>query len=216
MLKYVTLLAILSGLIAPVAVSAAVPATHLEYAFTAYPAVGSGGGQGTLSVDLLGAAPDGGLLVRVHDVWTHPWRELRPRAAVTCDISAGGNVNCPDAPYVLSPVQRALLPFLAPAFFQDRASWTQAYRVRAYPSVRVSVSRAIERAGPAPSGVRLTFNGRTTVHAAGHVTFGNTTGSLVYDPSTHLPLEIDAQTSRTPANNAFERLDVTLRLQSSS
>lgn len=94
---------------------------HLEYAFADYDSVGTpanlmrftGPNSGTLYVDFLRAAPDGGAIVQSKAWW---WNELRADQAVTCEVYPNANVVCDQYP-VIESVPFVLMPMLANDFF---------------------------------------------------------------------------------------------------
>ncbi len=210
MFKYAALAA------AFVALSALAPTAttrHLDYAFQAYPAVGDGGGTGTLHVDILGTAPDGGLRVRGTDDWNSPWSQERPRATLECEVYDGGSVSCPQPPYGLSPSQRALFPMLAAGFLHAASSGTRAYTVKDAPDVNVLVAQQLDKAASANAKtVDVTFSGRTTVQAYGRVSYGTDHGSVTYDPSLGIPLDVTFAMTRVPSGSVFSQVDVSLHL----
>jgi len=92
------------------------PVRHLEYAFAIYPTAKPNGGlfDGTLSVDILGTAPDGGMWVQASEWWYYT---LRPRQTRQCEVFPGGSVRCDDVPPYPSETELVLFPLLASGFF---------------------------------------------------------------------------------------------------
>jgi hypothetical protein len=133
----------------------AAPMRHLEYAFAMYPtATGTKGYfNGTLSVDALGAAPDGGALVRMRESW---YRAVRPRQPRTCELYAEGTVRCNDGPPFPSESELALFPLLGRDFFkgaslQGESKWQQkftlSFRNGTYPAAAAMNLKAAPKAG---------------------------------------------------------------------
>lgn len=110
----------------------AAPVRHLEYAFATQPTVSETKGHfnGTLSVDMLGPAPDGGVFVRMTESW---YRALRPRQPRTCELYADGTVRCNDGPPFPTESELVLFPLLARDFFKDaslqgESQWERKFR----------------------------------------------------------------------------------------
>jgi hypothetical protein len=126
------LLALLVGL------SAQTPAPkvlrHLVYQFGYNtPVANSGNGTGTMTIDVMGPAPDGGLIVSGQDYW---WNTARPRATNTCEVYPNGGVSCSQMPYAISPMQLTIFPMLARHYFSGlnaaaTSSWKKSYDVKA-------------------------------------------------------------------------------------
>ena len=74
-----------------------------------------GQGTGTLTIDIVGIAGDGGMTVHATDNW---WNTVNPRQTSTCEVYANGGVNCAQRPYGLSPIQVTILPMLGQHFFK--------------------------------------------------------------------------------------------------
>lgn len=128
------ILAALIGLNGQTPANAGAPARHLVYEFGYNTKVASSGnGTGTTSIDILGPAADGGVMVSGTDSW---WNTVRPRATNTCELYPSGGVSCLQSPYALSPIQLTLFPVLARNYFHGlsadgKSSWKRAYQVRA-------------------------------------------------------------------------------------
>jgi hypothetical protein len=88
---------------------------HLVYRFGYNTRVAdSGAGTGTTTIDILGQASDGGVMIRGQD---YVWNTTQPRQANTCEVYSNGSVECAKAPYTLSPIQATLFPLLARGYF---------------------------------------------------------------------------------------------------
>jgi hypothetical protein len=125
----------------PPAATPSKPLRHLEFAFRVdrenvteyhYNGIGNGvqtssgvggratseGGRGTMYVDVLSIAPDGGLVVKI---WELVQNEPRPRAAYTCTVYGNTRVVCPTGP-APSQAEWVLLGYLGRRFV-DGAPW---------------------------------------------------------------------------------------------
>lgn len=107
------------------------PLRHLEYAFAVYPTANETPGyfNGTLDVDIVGPASDGGVLVRMTESW---YLTPRPRQPRTCEVYADGTVRCDDTPPFPTESQLALFPLLGADFFsassaQSNSTWRQKF-----------------------------------------------------------------------------------------
>jgi hypothetical protein len=110
------------------------PVRHLVYQFGYNTAVASSGqGTGTTTIDILGPAKDGGIMVSGTDHW---WNTVRARATNTCEVYPNGGVSCLQSPYALSPMQLTLFPLLGRNYFKGlgpgaTSNWTRSYQVKA-------------------------------------------------------------------------------------
>ena len=119
----------------PAAPAAMAPASRqLVYEFGYNVKVASQGtGTGKTTIQILGPAKDGGVMISGSDFW---WNTVRARATNTCDVHPNGGVSCSQAPYALSPIQLTLFPMLAQNYFSGlsggkHASWQHAYNLHA-------------------------------------------------------------------------------------
>ncbi len=128
------LLAAFVGLSVQTPASASAHGHQLVYEFGYNTKVaGSGNGTGTTTVEFLGAAADGGVMVSGTDSW---WNSVRPRATNTCELYPSGGVSCTQMPYALSPIQLTLFPLLARSYFHGlsadgKSSWNRSFPVKA-------------------------------------------------------------------------------------
>ncbi len=189
----------------------AAPIRHLEYAFALYPTDSGTKGHfnGTLSVDVLGPAPDGGVVVRMTESW---YRAVRPRQPRTCELYADGTVRCNAGPPFPSESELALFPLLGRDFFKDaslqsESKWqrqfTLSFRSGTYPAAASMDLKA------APKGdgrvVTGTMSGTydqlhtTGIKAAVDATFMYDVIAqvplVVHDVLTEVPGDIDQRTS---------------------
>lgn len=97
------------------------PTRHLEYAFATYPTANGTKGyfNGTLSVDVLGPTPSGGVYVRMTESWYRAVRQRQPR---TCEVYPEGTVRCNDEPPFPTESELALFPLLGRDFFKSASS----------------------------------------------------------------------------------------------
>ena len=107
---------------------------HLVYQFGYNTKVAkSGDGTGTTTIDILGPAADGGVMINGTDYW---WNTARPRATNTCELHPNGGVSCSARPYAISPMQLTIFPLLAKGFFKGltaagTGSFSHPYKVYA-------------------------------------------------------------------------------------
>jgi hypothetical protein len=128
---------IASGSMAPSAPPTAggLPAVrHLVYEFGYnQKAASQGNNTGTTTIDIVGLAKDGGMTVKATDHW---WNEVHPKQSSMCEVYPNGGVTCGQAPYSLTVIQLAVLPFLGHGFFSAlsaglNSSWKQNFDVKA-------------------------------------------------------------------------------------
>ena len=109
---------------------APMPVRHLVYQFGYNtPVASSGQGTGTTTIDILGSAKDGGVMVSGSDHW---WNTVRPRATNTCEVYPNGSVSCLQSPYALSPMQLTLFPLLGRNYFKGLGSAATSSLKRSY------------------------------------------------------------------------------------
>lgn len=213
-------LAMLLGvLLALCAQTPAAPARHLEYAFAIYPTARSNNGDydGKLSVDVLGQAPDGGMLVRASEWW---YFTLRPRQARECEIYAGGSVRCDNVPPYPSDVELTLFPLLAPDFFKSgsltgASSWQQQFTLSLDKNLYVTQASMNLSATPQGSQLNVTSKGRfqqldrsrRTIVEEGRFTYDRTLGIPIVVHDVHGPL---------PTASVYSQLSVDLQLMKDS
>jgi hypothetical protein len=179
----------------------AAPVRHLEYAFAIYPNARPNNGyyNGTMSVDILGTAPDGGVLVRASDRWYYT---LRPRQAAECEVYANGGVRCDNVPPYPSDSELVLLPLLAQSFSKG------AFRT----SVSVDLS-----ATPQNDGRLLVVKSKGEIRQLDrrqlHV-FEE--GTFVYDPAASVPLVVHDVRGPLPTKSVFSQTSVDLQLTKDS
>jgi hypothetical protein len=199
----------------------AAPVRHLEYAFAIYPNARPNNGyyNGTMSVDILGTAPDGGVLVRASDRWYYT---LRPRQAAECEVYANGGVRCDNVPPYPSDSELVLLPLLAQDFFSRAllagpSSWQQKF-VASFSkgAFRTSVSVDLS-ATPQNDGRLLVVKSKGEIRQLDrrqlHV-FEE--GTFVYDPAASVPLVVHDVRGPLPTKSVFSQTSVDLQLTKDS
>ena len=173
------------------------PLRHLVYKVTVnfsdpaqnigYGGISSGlsgtGGDGTITVDVLSAANDGGLVVRADIQYQH---EVRPADPVTCAIYSDGRVICPPASVMSTPVN-VLLSLLGRYFYDPSAvatdgSWSTHFESDSVKSVSSFVRKSAPDVNP------VVIDERTTITAAHSLHPGWTSEThITYDASMSVP-----------------------------
>jgi len=161
------------------------PLRHLVYRFGYNTDVAnSGNGTGTTTIDILGAAPDGGVTVTGTDSW---WNTARPRATNTCEVYPNGGVSCAQAPYAISPMQLTLFPLLAKKWFSGLAAgptstWTHHYDIKA-----AIIPGALGFAGKLTTWkCTFTLNGKGAIAGSEHLILVHQTGTMEQQGGTYL------------------------------
>ena len=225
MKKIALLLAVLA------AVSGQTPAPkvlrHLVYQFGYNtPVASSGNGTGTTTIDIMGPAPDGGLIVSGQDYW---WNTARPRATNTCEVYPGGGVSCSQMPYAISPMQLTIFPLLAHGFFKDlnasaTSTWKRNYDVKAaiIPGANGFAGQlttwkcaySFEGKGPIPKAsplVLITAEG-TLDQQGGRYLAAKSKQRIVYDPVAHVPGIVRDVRTHLPQTNVYNNDLIELKL----
>lgn len=213
-----TVAILIAGLLALGAETPTAVVRHLEYSFQVYPTARLvGGGAGTLSVDILGTAPDGGTFVRAQDTWASPWSKIRQRQVVTCEVYSGGDVRCDQPPYGLSPAQRTIFPLFARDFFANStgAQWKRAYSVA--DGLTVVTTSDLLAAAPSIQGnvmqislqseLRHVFGGRVIPIQKAYAQ-----SEISYDLTAQIPLSVHDVVTRVPSDSVFTQEIVDLHL----
>jgi hypothetical protein len=204
---------------------------HLVYQFGYNTKVASSGnGTGTTTIDILGPAKDGGMMVSGTDYW---WNTARPRATNTCEVYPNGGVSCSQAPYALSPIQLTIFPLLAHSYFNGltaggKSSWTRTYQIKA----------AILPGASGFAGQLATWNcvyslhGKGPIPNAGHTILIESTGKLdqqggrylqatskqriAYDPVAKIPVVVRDVRTHLPQRSVYSNDLVELKLTKDS
>lgn len=212
---------LLAVLLALAGETPAAPVRHLEYAFATYPTAIPNHGyyNGTMSVDILGMAPDGGMLVRASDWWYYT---LRPRQAVECEVYASGDVHCDNVPPYPSDSALVLLPLLAQNFFSHgsqgaASSWQQRYSVSFNKGTFVTDISMNLDATPKGDGKFLLVKSKGEIRQRDRREhYAAEEGSFVYYPAESVPLTIHDERGHLPTNSIYTRTSVDLRLTKDS
>jgi hypothetical protein len=212
---------LLAVLLALAGATPATPVRHLEYAFAIYPNARPNGGyyNGTMSVDIFGRAPDGGVLVRASDWWYYT---LRPRQAAECEVYANGDVRCENVPPYPSDSALVLLPLLAANFFSPAlpgspSSWQQKFAVSLSKGAFVTSVTLNLGATPQSDGrlldVKSTGDIRQLDRRQLHVLED---GEFVYDRAASVPVAVHDVRGHLPTNSVYSQISVDLRLTKDS
>jgi hypothetical protein len=208
---------LLAALLALGGEAPAAPVRHLEYAFAIYPVAKPNGGayNGTMTVDILGAAADGGLLVRASDWWYYA---LRPRQAVECEVYANGDVHCDNVPPYPSESALVLFPLLAQNFFSrgsptGASSWRQEYKVAFAKGLFVSAISMNLKATPQGDGRFVIVKSEGTIRQLdGRQRYATEEGEFIYDRAASVPLVVHDARGHLPTESVYSRTAVDLRL----
>lgn len=186
---------------------------HLEYRFGYNTkAADSGQGTGTTTIDIVGPAEDGGIIVNASDFW---WNTPRARQTHTCEVYPNGGVTCVQAPHALSPIQLVVVPLLAKNYFASLSgvgsSWTQSYNVRATfaPAAHSGYMgqvytwncsyemNAKKNVGNGTPFVLVGQKGKMKQEGGRHIIV-NQDGNVVLDPGTKVPVHVFQHITFTP------------------
>lgn len=195
------------------------PVRHLEYAFASYPTAVPNGGyyNGTLRVDILGPAPDGGTLVRTSEWWYY---ELRPRQAAECELYPNGSVNCDTVPPYPSQSALVLLPLLARDFFSSASpgsSWQQKYALTFQKQLFTTAASMKLAATPQSNGHLLNVTSEGTLQQLDRrMQYSTEKGQYVYDRATSLPLIVHDVRANLPTRSVYTQMSVDLQITKDS
>jgi hypothetical protein len=195
----------------------AAPVRHLVYAFATYPTAKANGGyggyyDGTLSIDVLGPARDGGQLVQATDQWYYT---LRSRQTRQCEIYPDGSVTWDDVPPYPSDAQRVLLPLLAADFFTPGvsgvASWQQRFALSfAKGSYVTSASMQLSAT---PEGSQLNVNSHAVFQQLDRRQRKVVERSqIVYDRTLRMPVVVHDVRGPLPTESIYSQTSVDLQL----
>jgi hypothetical protein len=219
------LLAVLAGL------SAQTPAPkvlrHLVYQFGYNtPVASSGNGTGTTTIDIMGPAPDGGLIINGQDSW---WNTVRPRATNSCEVYPGGKVACSQMPYAISPMQLTIFPMLARGYFKGlnaaaTSSWQRSYTVYAaiIPGANGFAGQpytwkceySFHGQGPVPkaSPLVLILSDGTLDQQGGRFLNATSKQRIVYDPVAKVPAIVRDVRTHFPQTSVYNNDLIELKL----
>jgi hypothetical protein len=191
---------------------------HLVYEFGYNTKVASSGnGTGTTTIDILGPAKDGGVMISGTDSW---WNTARPRATNTCELYSDGRVSCSERPYALSPIQLTLFPLLAHGYFSGlSASGTSSWK-RSYPVLAAILPGAsglasspytwnctfsLQGKGPIANadGLVLVLATGKLVQQGGRYLSANSKQRIVYDPVAKVPAIVRDERTHLPQRSVY-------------
>lgn len=175
-----------------------------------------GPGTGTTSIDIMGPANDGGVMIQGTD-WI--WNTTRARQTSVCELYPNGRINCAQAPYGLSPIQLTIFPLLGQEVFQKLGSsgtgtWQQSYKVRA--AVLPAAQGQPFLSNPYTWDFVYTFTGKGPIADASGTTLvtsmgtfaqeggyfrGSGTQKIAYDPLAKIPVAISDVRTHVPQRN---------------
>jgi hypothetical protein len=212
---------LLAALLALSGVTSVAPARHLEYAFAIYPTAVPNHGyyNGTMSVDILGIAPDGGMVVRASDWWYYT---PRPRQAAECEVYASGDVHCDNVPPAPSDSALVLLPLLAQNFFSGgspaaASSWQRQYRVSFDKGVFVTAISMKLSATPQGDGRLLIVKSNGDIRQLdGRQLHAPQQATFVFDLASAIPLVVHDVRGHLPTASVLTQTSVDLQLTKDS
>ncbi len=207
------------------------PVRHLVYQFGYNtPVASSGQGTGTTTINILGPAKDGGVMVSGTDRW---WNTVRPRATNTCEVYPNGSVSCLQSSYALSPMQLTLFPLLGRNYFKGFGAAATSSLKRTY-----QVKAAILPGASGFAGQLTTWNcaysleGKGPIHNAAPLVLILSEGSLdqeggrylkatskqriVYDPVRKVPAIVRDTRTHLPQRNVYNNDVVEVKLTQDS
>lgn len=219
-----------------VALSGQMPATHsqrhivYEFGFNTKVA-SSGNGTGTTTIDIMGPANDGGVMISGTDSW---WNTARPRATNTCEVYPDGGVSCQKPAYAISPIQFTLFPLLGRNYFHPlstgggHANWSRTYQVEA--AILPGASGVMSQLTTFKS--VYTLNGKGKIAHAGGAILVEATGKITqqggryltasskqriaYDPAAGIPVVVSDVRTHLPMRSVYSNDLVELKLKSDS
>ncbi|HVR45424.1 MAG TPA: hypothetical protein VMT95_02095 [Candidatus Binatia bacterium] len=212
--------------------SAAHSQRHLVYEFGFNTKVASSGnGTGTTTIDIMGPAKDGGVMISGTDYW---WNTARPRATNTCEVYPDGGVSCQKPAYAISPIQFTLFPLLGKSYFHPlstgggHANWSRTYQVEA--AILPGASGVMSQLTTFKS--VYTLQGKGKIANAGGTILVEATGKLTqqggrylaasskqriaYDPAAGIPVVVSDVRTHLPMRSVYSNDLVELKLKSDS
>lgn len=198
----------------------AAPVRHIEYAFAIYPTAKPNGGlyNGTMSVNILGNAPDGGTLVQVGEFWYYT---LRPRQTSQCEVYPSGNVRCDDVPPYPSQTELVLLPLLARDFFgggsaNGASSWQKKFTLSFSKGLYVTAA-SLDLSATPQGGRILTVTSKGVFQQLDRrQQKALEEGQFVYNRATSVPVFVHEVRSPTPTGSVYSQTAVDLQLMKDS
>jgi hypothetical protein len=233
MKNFSLLIAVLVALSGQTPASGAAPVRHLVYEFGYNTKVASTGpGTGTTTIDILGPAKDGGLMVSGSDFW---WNTVRARAANACEVYPSGGVNCADRPNAISPIQLTIFSLLGRGYFKGltatgTGNWKHNYKMyfaivpgasgtAAQPSTWDGVYTLQGKGlAPAPNPGKfflVQLNG-TLNQEGGRYRGATDKAGIVYDPGAKVPVYVTETRTHLPQTNVYNNDTIQLQLTKDS
>ncbi|MGB8152139.1 MAG: hypothetical protein WCE97_13205 [Candidatus Cybelea sp.] len=192
----------------------AAPVRHLVYAFATYPTAKPSGDyfDGTLTIDVLGPAPDGGEVVQATDWWYYT---LRSRQTRQCEIYPDGSVHWDEVPPYPSDAQRVLLPLLAADFFtpgvSGLTSWQQKFALSF--AKGLFVTSASMQLSATPQGSRLNVDSHAVFQQLDRRQRKVVERSqIVYDRTLGMPVVVHDVRGPLPTESIYSQTSVDLQL----
>ncbi|MBV8197686.1 MAG: hypothetical protein JO263_06105 [Candidatus Eremiobacteraeota bacterium] len=212
--------------------SQSTPARHLVYEFGYNTAVASSGqGTGTTTIDIMGPAKDGGVMISGTDFW---WNTVRPRATNTCELYPSGKVSCSAAPSAISPIQLTIFPLLASHYFSGlnasgTSSWLRTYTVYAavLPGAASGFASnaytwnctySLQGKGliPKAGGAILVQAHGTLAQQGGRYWKASSKQRIAYDPAAGIPVVVRDVRTHLPMRSVYSNDLVELKLKKDS
>jgi hypothetical protein len=174
--------------------------------------IGSAGRQGTLSVDILTAADDGGLVVRSTE-----WIEHQPRSSepVICAVYPDGHVVCPTYGGV-SDSQNQLLTYLGRGFFDPALLDSSGKWTRSFSNKDVTVASTFRLAGSADAVPIVIEQSTHIVSANGAFTNWDETATIKYDKALEVPVSVHDVAQQQKRGNVWVQSTMDFRLTKDS
>ncbi len=205
---------------------------HLVYEFGFNTKVASSGtGTGTTTIDIMGPAADGGVMISGTDSW---WNTARPRATNMCEVYPDGGVSCQKPAYAISPIQFTLFPLLGRNYFHPlstgggHANWSRTYQVEA--AILPGASGVMSQLTTFKS--VYTLNGKGKIANAGGTILVEATGKITqqggryltasskqriaFDPAAGIPVVVSDVRTHLPMRSVYSNDLVELKLKSDS
>lgn len=210
----------------PAAAADPAPLRHLEYKISGHSTatatvesydgtssgIGSAGYDGTMSVDVLALAKDGGMVVRATVMMDG---EIRPQQSVTCAVYGDGRVMCPANAPITGPMHVVLAhlgrDFYDPSIIDANGKW-----VRNMDGGNLAVDSTFTSQTTKDPGI-LSIHEVTTVKPRGYLASGWTDeADIRYNTSLSVPISIhnvDTPDSRS-GSGGVQVTDVDLKSDS--
>ncbi|HUA08465.1 MAG TPA: hypothetical protein VMA98_04265 [Candidatus Acidoferrales bacterium] len=173
----------------------------------------TGGGVGTVTVDIIAVAKDGGLVARATQQYQ---TDVRPTAPVTCAIYSDGRVICPPGSTAMPPAINVLFAALGRYFYDPSAvaadgTWSTSYQTDGVKAQSHFTRKSAADANPVVIDEVSDVTPTESIHAGWH-----STTHIVYDASMSVPDSIhDVATAiERSGGTAYTTVDLTLQSDS--